>query len=163
MYTASIILAAVVYGVLLTAMAVDDWKTSSVAGWLCLVTWVLLFGGFFLCRSGWTVFILVSLLVVAFYLPLDIPFFGDADIMPFAMWLVVFCGKGVPFMLAIAYMVTLLAALIPYALVWGRLHGMGWRLQRGQMMPMLPVFALAWWVSVAFMVVDRFVYQLFYF
>lgn len=147
-----LLLVAVVYGGMLTYMAVDDWRSNTVSGVGCLISWCVVAAGVILVPTYVAVYIALVLLAVLFYLPVDIPMFGDADIIPVAMITHVTAGVMAIHLTTVyycLYLLVLLLLLFPYAKYWAKKHGTEWHFGSGTMVPALPCFAAAWWVALA--------------
>lgn len=143
----------IVHGVLLTVMAVQDWKTTTVAGELCLVSGLVSGFALYWLRASVPAIILIAILYLVLFSPMEIPCFGDADIVPFAMLLSVFSTEACPLCWLPTFPLCLLSVLYPYAKIYSKAQGRDWHFGSMQYIPALPAFATAWWLTLICMVV----------
>ena len=132
--------------VILLIMAREDWKTNAVSEWKCLISWMLVAVSWFYCGHNVLNGVILALLLVLYYLPFEISVFGDADIIPFAMFIAISCSEGLFSIYAIAYLIILLITLIPYGKFYAKVHDFKWKFGDRVMMPALPCFAFVWCV-----------------
>lgn len=142
-----VLISSIILSILFIPMAIDDWKDNYVDGRLCLVAWILTGLAWFFCGYQLWTGIVLLVLVIIFYSKFEIPLFGDADILPIAMYIAVFLSVGTGRAIWIMYPLCLLACLIPYAKIYCKAHGSVWKPFCGIAMPMLPCFAVGWWLA----------------
>lgn len=144
-------------GVLLTLGAVYDWRMQAVPGLLCFSFWVTVIATFALCNTYMIVGVVLFVLMLVFYLPLEIPMFGDADILPIAAYIAFFIRSPIVWIESMFPLFSFMLALYPSALVYCKSHNIKYKLFSGMMIPAFPAFACAWWCSI----VELFLYRVF--
>lgn len=143
-----------VFSLLITTMAVQDLKTTSVSGELCLcASGIALLALWQLHSRHWLVIMMVIALLVLVIGNVGLPFIGEADLVPIAFAFVIYGSKDCPISWIFIYPLSLLFVLIPYAKVYANLSGEEWHFGCGKYVPALPAFALAWWLSLVCMTV----------
>lgn len=144
----------IVCGMVLTAMAVQDWKTTTVSGELChLGVITALFAIWQLQPAHFLVMTVIVALLLLVIWNVGIPFIGEADLIPIAFAFAIYGSKACPFSWIGIYPLCLLFVLIPYGRVYAKLSGEEWHFGCGKYVPALPIFAIAWWQSVVCMTI----------
>ena len=137
------------FGILLTLMAIQDWKTSDVSGELCLLSWITVCITYMMINRSKIVGAALVLMLISFYGNITFTVLGEADYIPIAMYLVCYWKDFSHCIEAMFLLVSLLIILIPYAKFYTRTKGKEWHLGANMFVPVLPAFALAWWMSLA--------------
>ena len=137
----------ILLGIALTVIAVEDWKSYTVSGVKCLLCWGLIFFVWKLLNAPIVVGVILIVSFILFYALPEMPAIGSADFLPLAMYICVFLVDGLVSPLVFMYPLSLLASLIPYGKLYGRMHGYAWKFGSKVYMPALPCFAAAWWIS----------------
>jgi len=142
------------YGVTVVVFALaakQDWDDTEVSGELCIVIWTLVGLGWLVWNRGWLQFVLLLLLLILFYIPVDIPYFGDADILPIALYIAYYLYPlalyGENLIATLFFPVMLLLVMLPYAKLYYHLRGGKYKLFQGMFVPILPACAIAWWLA----------------
>lgn len=138
----------VIVAVLFTFASKQDWETNSVSGELCLTIAICLLLTVVEFKAPIWVVVLVGFLGILVFLPFEIPYFGDADLLPVAAYIGFYLGfSGWGPLWEFVYLICLLVVLFPYAKIYAKEHGWVWTFGCGKMVPMLPAFTIAWWMS----------------
>ena len=146
-YMLCMLLAILSFGIIMLIAAKEDLKSYDVSGELCVIWWVMCFACEFFMGRNWIIITAMIFMCVVFYYPKDIPFFGDADILPFASYLAVYVNSDLNYMAPLLYLFALGLSLVPYGVMWGRKNGVRWYIGSKIEMPVLPCFAAAWIIS----------------
>lgn len=133
--------------VFLILMAAEDWKTMEISGWKCTATWALTIVSWYLCGHNIVAGVVILILLIVYYAPFELSVFGDADIIPLAMFIAIPCSLGLFSIYVLSYPITLLLCLVPYGKLYAREHGFSWKFGDKVIMPALPCFAVSWCVS----------------
>lgn len=149
------LLALILCGAALIVAAVEDWRSSTVSGLVCLICWVITGLAALLWGLAPVQTFICGVLCAVFYVYGPNCPLGSADILPLAMYIATYVQGDVESPVQIMYPLCVASILIPYAKLYGRVTGTGWKLFNMQYMPMLPCLTAAWWMAVIVYVVYR--------
>lgn len=139
-------------GVVLWCMASEDWQSCEISGSICLLGWACIAINYFTRSNVKELGIVLILMFVIYLLPTELKFFGDADFIPIGMIASFFITPQVilePYCLSpLIVLTTLLLVLLPYARYYCKKHKKVYKLFSGMQVPVLPAFAIAWWISI---------------
>lgn len=142
------LLALISCGVALSIAAKEDWKSSTVSGIICVICWAIIALSLFLWGFGILHVCICIIMCLAFYILGPESPAGSADLLPLAMYIATYAQDNFLSPVPLMYPLCILVILVPYAKVYGKVSGSGWKIFRMQRMPMLPCLAIAWWLSV---------------
>lgn len=142
------LLALILCGVAMSIAAKEDWKSSTVSGVICVICWAIVALSLFLWGLGAPQVFVCFAMCLAFYILGPESPLGSADLLPLAMYIATYAQDNFLSPVPLMYPLCILVILVPYAKVYGKVSGSGWKIFRMQRMPMLPCLAIAWWLSV---------------
>ena len=134
-----------VLAILLTIMAIQDWKTTYVNGWLYLVGWVTLLGGMTLVGAHPLAYPVYMVFLALTYIPVEFPGIGDADFQIFAMLFCLYAAHPRAYTIFITFLVVNIISFVVSAKLWYAKQGKVWRYSDHLPAPAIPSFAVAWW------------------
>lgn len=125
-------------------MSVEDWRSMSISGLQCFVSWVLLGSYTLLFGELLPVCVIIVVIGIFFYAVKADCFITSADVIPLVAYLAVYWASGFDVVRSLLFPLSLLAILFPYGKVYAKSHGFEWHIGDRVPMPMLPCFASAW-------------------
>lgn len=138
-------------GVILWIMATEDWESSEISGSICFIGWLCIVMNYFTRSNVKELGIVLLLAFILYLLPFEFKVFGDADFIPLGMLASFFITPTIldePYCLSpLIVLTTLLIVLLPYAKHYCKKHKQVYKLFSGIQVPVIPAFAIAWWVS----------------
>ena len=138
----------------LAVMAVEDFRKCSLPGVGCLIGWVITVNGALHLSVSLTVLIALLALIALFYSTIELSWFGDADMIPLAMFMVCF-GHHSDYILSAG--TAYVASAIPIAKLWAKAKNIKWKFGEGVPVPGIPIITIAWLTaSIHFFVLEVF-------
>ena len=138
---------ALVLAMIFMIMSAEDWNHTTVAEVWCMLCWVVLSAVvIYSVPNRLCLGVLIAGMLI-YGCRYDVPMFGDADIIPVVSYVCLLLCAGVSFWYWYLGPTVLLLCLVPYGKLYGRLHGFVWHFGDNKPVPALPVFTVAWLIT----------------